>query len=191
MKKIILTGSMVLVSILTYSQDLPNSNKSQEIITSLEKESDNKQDEGKKEFKKVKKTPEERANFLTENVKTACGDISAEQETKIRAIFLERAQKVDAIKSSSQANKKEALKPLFQKSKQDLKAILTEAQFEKFKTYRKNRKENRNKNSNKEDSNVDDDKDDNDDNELKNDDNSDKNKNNKNGNKGNGNKKKK
>ncbi len=150
MKKIILIGSILLSSLFVQAQNSTENDKSEK--------------SNQEENKKPKKTPEERAIILTERLKTTCGDLTPDQEAKVKAIFLKRAQQVDEIKSSgvSKNKRKEQMKPIFAQSKEELKAVLTLAQIEKIKNAKeewKKGKNNKNKKENDKNEKIDKDED--------------------------------
>lgn len=137
MNKLILTGSVLLASIVVNAQDLPSTPSAPSLPTATEAPKSGDM------VTSLKKTAEERATALTGQVKAACGDLTADQEAKVKAIFLSRAQKVDEIKAtnSSKEDRKDALKPLFAQSREELKNVLTAAQFEKMKVAFKEKRE--------------------------------------------------
>lgn len=169
MIKTILIGVILIGAACVQAQNVPSTTPSMEQVGQ----------EGEKkvgnEKTKIKKTAEERATLQTEKIKSACGDISADQEAKIKAIFLARATKVDEFKASgaSKDNKKDVLRPMFRKSNEELKIVLSAAQFEKVVKNRKSNKNNKGKNrgnkpqkdKDKSDKNSDNDSDDDDDND--------------------------
>ncbi len=165
MIKSILTSTLLAGTLLINAQNLPTTAPSAEQVGQETDKNINTE--------KVKKTPEEKATLQTEKLKSACGDITAEQEAKIKAIFLARATKIAALKANSnnKLSRKEEIKPIFAQSNQELKAILTVAQFEKLKSMRKNNREKLKNNKGKVRGNTKDKKNDDDDNNDDDDDN--------------------
>ncbi len=91
--------------------------------------------------KQNSKNPEERANKLTEKLSKTV-DLSSEQQTKIRQLYLDHFAKMQAIRESGKD--KPELKQNFREQRTELrkgiKDILTKEQSDKLKQKMKNRK---------------------------------------------------
>jgi len=77
------------------------------------------------------RTPEQRANMQTQRLSKKL-KLSAEQQAKVKEIFLARAQKVENVKSAQAEEKKQRkqqVKATKDESDAELKKVLTEEQY--------------------------------------------------------------
>lgn len=84
-------------------------------------------------------SPGERAAHHTERMTEKLG-LSSEQEAQVEAINLKYADKIAALRSESESERKEkrkAIKALFEEKDKELKAVLTEEQYQQYREHKK------------------------------------------------------
>lgn len=87
-------------------------------------------------------TPEERAQRQTETLSTKL-NLTAEQKSKVLAIFTAQAQSVDSLRKASagdMAAMRSTMKPIQQASESKLMAVLNDDQKKQYATYQEERK---------------------------------------------------
>ena len=87
------------------------------------------------------RTPEQRANMQTQRLSKKL-KLSAEQQAKVKEIFLARAQKVENVKSAQAEEKKQRkqqVKATKDESDAELKKVLTEEQYQQYLQMEENR----------------------------------------------------
>jgi hypothetical protein len=84
------------------------------------------------------KTPEERAAFQTDRMKTDL-NLSDEQTAKVREINLKYAKENQEVFKSdvSQEEKKNKMREIYQRKQDELKTVLTVEQYEKYRSEKK------------------------------------------------------
>jgi protein CpxP len=105
----------------------------------------NEEERGERGWEKQRRTPEERAEAVSERIGKDLG-VNDDQKKKIYAVALVRAQKMQEVMEkgdNDRADLKAALKPANDAFEAGLKTILTPEQFAKWKADKESRMKNR------------------------------------------------
>lgn len=151
--KSLLIVAAVLISGSLIAQE--NADKKKKTESGTTKGSGNQKEKQEHKGEKEAKTPEEKANGLTNRMTNNLG-LTDDQKTKIYTINVDMAKKNDAIRKNTALSKEDRraqLKANYLERKSQYKTILTEEQFAKYESWEKEKKakhqENKGNNQNK------------------------------------------
>lgn len=152
MKSLLIVAAVLLSGSLIAQE---NADKKKKTESGTTKGSGNQKEKQEHKGEKEAKTPEEKANGLTNRMTNNLG-LTDDQKTKIYTINVDMAKKNDAIRKNTALSKEDRraqLKANYLERKSQYKTILTEEQFAKYESWEKEKKakhqENKDNNQNK------------------------------------------